>query len=247
MPGSNIKKIVVALMVILLASPVYASRINELRSQIGERSDAIEELEREIREYQGELMNIGREATTLENSIARYNYSIRKLNADVRLTESKIETASLRIEELGLEILNKEQSIKRSTLALGESLKRMREAEERSIVEAVLTARSLSSFWDEMESIQKFQQSVQTNLKNLRELKGALGDDKTEIEDERDSFLSLQKELDVKKQVEESEKNAKAGLLRETKNKEASFKELLEEKLARKEAFESWSLNLSSL
>jgi murein DD-endopeptidase MepM/ murein hydrolase activator NlpD len=234
------------LSLVLTTSTAYALRIDDLRTQISMRNIAIASLEQEILAYQNELNKIGREATTLEVAIDQFNVTIKKLNADVYLTISQSEAAELRIEALEIGIKQQEEIIQRGIMALGESIRRMEEAENRTLVEMVLSATSLSGFWDDVDSIQQFQNSIQTNLKSIRELKKRLGENKIIIEEERKQLLLFQGNLNSKKAVVEEAKKNKDVLLRETKNKESGYQNILEERLLRKKEFEKEIFALES-
>jgi murein DD-endopeptidase MepM/ murein hydrolase activator NlpD len=224
----------------------YASRIDTLKAQIQNRNNEIEKLEKEIEEYQLQLEEIGKEAKTLENAIWTYALSIKKFNTDIRLTEKKIDNTKAEIEQLNDGITEKEKNIKRNIEAISETIKKINEMESQTLIEVILSYNNLSAFWDEVETLQRFQDNVKQNLDALRVLKQKLLENKNLAEEKQQELKWLKNDLSDKKRIVLQNKREKDALLALTKNKESNYKKILEEKLAQKEAFEKEIYELES-
>ncbi len=235
-----------ALMWFLPAENTYAGIVEDLKAKISERTTEIENLEKEIAGYRVELETIGSAKSSLQNEIARIDITRKKLAADIKITETKITATNLNIERLSLEIGGKEISIEKRRSAIGEVIRRTNEIEQMSLAELVLQSENLSQFWDDVERIRQFSAKAEQEVEDLKLLKSDLESDKTDIERERASLLSLKRKLSDQKIIADSERKKKDTLLKETKNKESSYKTLIAEKEALRQKFDQELFNLES-
>ncbi len=215
-----------------------ASIIDELKQKIDTKGQEIKEIEEEIAKYQEELKKLGNESNTLQNAIATLETSKKKLETDIRLTESKIAETSLTLEELGMEISESQEKIEKSSQAVAETVRKIDEASQRSLIEAFLSYENLADFWGEVESLERFQKVIRDNIKELTQSKEILEEQKIKSEEKVSELKGFQAELSNQKIVVESNKQEKDQLLTATKNTESEYKRILEENIARKEAFE---------
>jgi|TARA_Y100000310_G_scaffold345555_1_gene466535 murein DD-endopeptidase MepM/ murein hydrolase activator NlpD len=218
--------------------PIYASEIDELESKIKDRNAKIQEIEREIDQYQKELVEVGKEKNSLEGAIRTLNVSRQRVSANIRLTETKISATSFDISELGVDITDKERRIIQNTKALGETIRRINEIESDTLVEALLGHDNLAEFWDQLETIQQFQTTMQSDLELLYGLKEDLEEQRGISVQKRNELRYLKGELSDEKHVLDINKQDKKELLDITENKESNYQKLLDEKVAAREAFE---------
>ncbi|MBI1999377.1 MAG: peptidoglycan DD-metalloendopeptidase family protein [Parcubacteria group bacterium] len=216
-----------------------AGLIDELRSKIQERNSEIEKLEQEIKRYETEITTINKATRTLTSTVAEITTTERKLRTDITLTERKINTAALTIQALSDEIADKEARIKTNTAAIGEIVRRMHELESRSLIEIFLSRDTFSSFWDIVENLGRLEKGVAANVAELEFLKEGFLTARSEREAEKTRQTKLRNQLADQKELVAASRAQQEKLLRETKNKETLYQNLLEERLARKEALES--------
>ncbi|MFH1402119.1 MAG: peptidoglycan DD-metalloendopeptidase family protein [Patescibacteria group bacterium] len=224
-----------------LVCPIYinATQIDELKSQISEKSLEMKQLEEEIEKWETEIEVIGTKKKSLSNEINYLNTTQKKINSDIYLTSKQINTAGLTIEKLGIEINEKKQNIQTSSAALSETLKTINEQETTTFLETLLTYNTLSEFWNDMEGLQKVQAQIKNKTRILKDLKAGMISDKEELEQRKNELSSHQVELTDKKEIVENTKKTTNELLVDTKNKESNYQEILDEKLALKKAFEN--------
>lgn len=223
-----------------------AGVVEDLQSRIGERSAEIEKLEEEIKVYRAELDKIGGEKTSLQSEINRIDITRKKLAADIKITETKISATNLNIEKLTFEIGGKNDSIEKRRLAISESIRRTNELDQMALAELVLASENISDFWNDAEQIRQFSSHADQEVRELQTLKIGLEKDKSAIEIERSSLISLRSKLSDQKSIADSERKAKNTLLAQTKNKESGFRSLLAEKEALRKKFEQELLDLES-
>lgn len=231
---------------VVTAPATFAQSIEELQKQISDYNAKIIELERDIARYETELTQIGGERKTLQSTIDELNLSRKKLQTNIQITQNRIHSTTLQIQELGREITNKNEHIESDTSAVAEALRRINEIESQSMVEVVLGHTNLNEFWDQLESLQRFQIVVRDQLRELIALKKDLETTKTSSEKKKSELTNYNTELAGQKIVLEGTLSEQNVLLSSTKQKESEYQKLLQERVAAREQFENDLLELES-
>ena len=250
MSGMRIFVLAVALFLVLISislpSDVGAQTVAELRAQIEEQNAKLKELEAEIAKYEGELQKVGAEKSTLQKAIKELDITRQKLAADIRITENRIQATTLQIGELESEILTKGEHIELNEEAIARAIRRINELENESLIEQILVNRRFSDVWDQVSTLEQFQGTVREDIQTLLALKDDLESTKAEEEEKRNDLASFRKNLSGQKQVLDVTRSQKNNLLDETKNEEANYQALLEERRAAKAQFERQLQDLES-
>lgn len=236
------KYIVVSISFVILTTLflnyAHAQTVDELREKITDRNVKIQELEKEIDTYQVELTEIGEKKQSLQNTLRTLDVSRRKLSTDIKVTENRVYSTGLQIDELAIEIGEKEQSIELNIGTVAETLRAMHILESDSLIEVLLAHDNLAAFWDQLESLQRFQLVVRDEIERLLVLKKELEGKKTQSEIKKHDLTSFTRELGNQKQVLDISRQNKDNLLKVTKNKESNYQKLLDEKVALRAQFE---------
>jgi murein DD-endopeptidase MepM/ murein hydrolase activator NlpD len=225
---------------------VSAQDVSGLRDQISERSERIKELEREIQQYEADLQEVGAEKQTLQGAVNSLDISRQKIGSDIKLTENRIGSSNLGIQQLALEIAEKELAIAKHQEAIAKSLRSINEFDGDSLVEAVLAHADLNEVWERIETLERFQLAVREDVRELTGLRNDLTEDKLESEGKKQELLAFRNQLSGQKRVLDVNREEKDKLLTATKNEEASYQRLLEEKRAAREQFERELLDLET-
>lgn len=228
----------IVLLVGFLTPPARAQNVDGLRNQIENRNQQIEELEHEIQQYETELVEIGAEKQTLQNAVNSLDVSRRKISTDINLTENRVSSTNLVIQELALGVAKKELSIAKHQEAIAQSLRSMNEIEGDSLVEAILAHNDLNEVWERVETLERFQLAVREDIRDLSSLRDELTEQKLTSEGKKQELVGFRNQLSGQKNVLDENRAEKNQLLTVTKNDEASYQRLLEEKRAAREQFE---------
>ncbi|MEW5907661.1 MAG: peptidoglycan DD-metalloendopeptidase family protein [Patescibacteria group bacterium] len=222
----------------LNVSDVSAETVEQLRKKIQERNQQIEQIQKEIEKYQKQLDQTLEEKTTLKNEISRLEITQKKLISDINLTQKQIESTGFNIERLEIEIADKQNSITGKKGELSEIIRSLNEAESQSLVEITLANDTLSDFFTDIERMENFQKELNINLKELKELKSFLEEEKAEREIEKQNFEDLKGKLVDQKIIVDSTKKQKNQILTLTKNKEENYKKILADRVTKQKALE---------
>lgn len=223
-----------------------AASVLELKSKIDEKNRQKMEIEKEIAEYEQKAIDAGKSAKTLQGTINTLNITKKKIEADIRATENRIGVTNLSIEKLEIETKNTEKKIAVDTDVISSTFQKINVVEGETLIETLLTYENVSTLWDEVESLLRFQVGLKKNIDELKVLKDDLKATKSERERNKKELLIIQSELKDQNELIEDNKEEKNKLLKETQNKESNYKKILAEKKALSEAFEKELLKFES-
>lgn len=218
----------------------------ELNALINERSSAIEKLELEIAKYQNDLKVLDGEKKTLQNQIKSLDITRKKLVADLSVTENKITRTNLQLEELAIDIKDKEGRIGSSRSAVAQGLRIVNEHDGHSFVENLLSSTDFSEAWEDVETIRNVQSGIRERINALALIKDDLVDKQTESTRIKNELTGLRTNLSNQKKIIEYNTKEKNSLLATTRNSEAAYQKLLNEKVALRDAFEKELLDFES-
>jgi murein DD-endopeptidase MepM/ murein hydrolase activator NlpD len=223
-----------------------ASTIVELERRINERNANIRELQAEIARYEKSISDTRAQARNLEGAIRDLSNSENRIKAEIGILENKIAAANLTIQLTEIQIREKEELIKQNTEAVGQILRNIHEKNNVSLVETVLAYDNLSEFWNEVETLESFHIGIKANLSELRETRRELDEKKLVAEENRNSLVSLTSDLDGQRQAIAYNRSEQNALLTNTKNTEANYQSILNQKIAQRKAFEQELLDFEA-
>ncbi len=228
------------LLTLFTVSTVSAQTANpeSLRTKIDQRTEEIKQLEQEIVEYKSKIEEVGGEKKTLQGAISSLDTQRTKLAKDIQLTDKKIDRTLLAEKEVGLAIKQKELALDRSKQTVGEIVRRVDQAEGQTLLEIFLSSKSIADFFTETDDLGKLESGISDHVKSLESLKKDLAVEKTNYEKERQRLEGLSGEIEDQKRLADQKRKEQDQLLKETKNKEANYKQLLADREKRKKSFE---------
>lgn len=221
-------------------------REDELSTLIDERSKAIDALEAEIAQYQGQLKQLDGAKKTLQNEISALDITRKKLTADLSVTENKITKTNYELQSLATDITDKEGRIQDNRAAIAQGIRTVNEYDQHSFVENLLAADSFVNAWEDLDAVASFQDALHTRIETLINMKSDLQDKQAESTRIKNQLTALRAQQSNQKKVIEYNANEKNALLKTTKNSEANYQKLLQEKTALRDAFEQELLDFES-
>ncbi len=213
---------------------VFAASVDELRTKITERESEIKKLEAEIAVYHARLDQQSNLSQTLGNEVSRLETQIKKLNADIKLTTYQIQKTGLLIDELNGEISKHEQDLASDREVVAELFQTLYESDNQSLVEAFLSHNQLSDFLGDREATLQLQKNIEFEIVDLKRRKAVLEEERGNREHEESEYQLFKKDLSGKKIAQESVSQTKNQLLRESRNQESRYQQILKEREKRR-------------
>lgn len=214
------------------------SRVDDLKNDISSREEEIKKLEEEIADYQRRLVSVGNQKRTLQNAIAELDLSRAKLAKDIQLTQKLIDRASFVIGDLDTSIRQKERKINEYRKLIAEIVQRIDHADRESLLEVLLGHESISTFFEEVEDLNRMQATIRDGIKSLERLRNELSSSKDKHRSEQARLFALEDRLDDQRYIADQKRKEQYALLTATKNQEANYRRELALREERKKQFE---------
>ena len=216
-------------------SPASAARVDELKTEINKQN---KQMEQEINEYKEKLKTTFEESKNLKNETAKLENSLLKIQAEIKLSQNRIEAAELSLEELSFEIKKAGDKIKESKNSISETIRLMNEADSNSLVEILLANNSFADFFDNINSVEQIKKNIVFYLDDLKNSKTTLEFEQEKVNKEKENLEQKKTELYDRNQIQKTVQNQKQTLLKETQNKENTYKALLDIRLKKQKDLE---------
>jgi murein DD-endopeptidase MepM/ murein hydrolase activator NlpD len=214
----------------------HATLIDDYQKKIEESKATIANLEKEIAQYEAQVSLTSKQAATLKNLISTLDTTKKKLDTQIKLTQNKISATELTINKLGGEIQTQKSAIDQNNEALAETMRRMNQSDDGTLLESVLANSSVSVFLDDIQNLAEIQDSVKDHINTLQNLKQDLQNKQTDSEKSKNNLVGLKSDLSSQQKAVVYETQTKNKLLTDTKSQEANYQKILAEKKALKEA-----------
>lgn len=233
-------------LIFICATTSEASNVNELKTEIEELRIKQLENDRKKAELEKKIIEAGKDVKTREGAIKTLNVAKDKIEADIKETENKIAIANLSIEKLGVEINDIQARIQTNIDAISSAFRKIDAIEGTSFIETILTYDNVSTLWDEVETLLRFQIGVKKNISELKILRKNIQSKKEEKENNKKELLNAKFELKDRNELVELNKEEIAQLLAVAKNKKFNYEKDLAEKKALGEAVAKELLDFES-
>lgn len=203
-------------------------------SVLGARKSELEEnlkaYEAQIEEYQDLVSKKQQEGNSLKRDSEI-------LNAKIASAKLAIKARNIAIAKLNLEIVQKSKNISvlveemiKTRSILADFLRRVNENDNFSPVELAIIYRDISVFFDELESLNKMQDSLQDSLTKFKNLKSEEETERDDLTEKKSEELELRSIQELQKNKLDQDEKDKKRLLEITKGKEAEYQKILDGK-----------------
>ncbi len=209
-----------------------------IQKLIDEKQKNLEQLNKEIKLYEELTDKTSQEAKNLQGLINQLNGNIKSIDLDIRRTNGKIDITNLDIKKLDGNITTTESKIQKLQDGISSSIREIRLAEDRGIIEHLLTQSNITGFLAEVEYQLGFNDALQAQVSTMKRQKEVLEDSKHDKEEKKTELVKLQNELSGKKKAVVYTKAERDKALKDTKNQEKNYQKILKDKLALKAATE---------
>ncbi|KKT29262.1 hypothetical protein A3G55_02760 [Candidatus Giovannonibacteria bacterium RIFCSPLOWO2_12_FULL_44_25] len=199
------------------------SRRAELEAELKQYEAQIDQYQDLILAKQKEADSLKRETDILNAEIAKSKLEIKARTLNIQKLNSEIDQKSKNIDVLVSDIVDTKKT-------LAEFLRKVRQNDDFSILELALIYGNISQFFNELQSIDNLQVSLQEAAAKFSNLKIAEEKAKDELESAKQEEMELKSLQELQKKFLEGREREKQKLLKETKGKESEYQKTLKEK-----------------
>jgi len=192
-----------------------------------ECEELLKKYEDAIKKYEENIQKTEKEKKTLQNQISLLKQKIEKLKLEIDQSNIMIRDISLQIKDTEKSIEKTSQKIEAQKKKLVEILRAVYEMDKKSLIEILLSEKSLSGFFDNLMYLEVLNSKTQDLLQVVKNLKTSLEDQKMVLEKEKENLENVLKIQILQKKENEDLKKEKEYLSKLT---EAQYQKLLSEK-----------------
>ena len=220
------------ILIMSILAPLVFAEVNPalVNSRKAELEAELKKYEAQIDDYQNLIQGKQKEADSLKKEIDI-------MSAKISQAKIAIKARNLVISKLGAEMENKAKNIKilefeieATKNSLAEFLKKMHERDNFSTLELAFIYENITQFFNELESLDKLQISLQDSLKRFSGLKLDEEKARDELQITQQEELELKALQELQKKALENAEQDKQRLLKDTKGKESEYQKILKDK-----------------
>lgn len=208
--------------------PVY------LKSQIEDKAKELAEIQQRINETQDSLNQTQEEKNTLSGTIKNFDGTIKQLSLGIKSSETKIQKLQLELNGIEDNITTAESLVVSKTKAIGKSLRELALSDGIDPILIILKPEDLSDGLADLNSLESLREALVADVNDLNDLRDQLSERKGKVKETKTNIEGEYKNTKNKKVILDSERQEKAELLKETKNKEKNYQALITD-LAKKQ------------
>jgi murein DD-endopeptidase MepM/ murein hydrolase activator NlpD len=201
--------------------------IFEIEKEIKDKMERIKELEKQDEIYKRNIEIKKAQQITLNGELDILGTKINVIKNAIERTELKIKQVNLEIQDAELKILRQETKIEEAKENVGEFIRIIYYLDQKSPLEILLLNNSISDYFNQIKFVKNLEYQMQKVLDKLQIDRQIIKEEKKILEEQELKLENLKKDHKEKQiDLEEQEENKKF-FLKETKNSESKFQELL--------------------
>ena len=205
-------------------------QISDLNETVKGKQQTLKELQQRELQYRKAIAQKKDRAATLEEQIAIAENGIAKTQLDIDIAQTELKVLRLEIGVLDGKIRDQEVQIGKDRQLLGTLARRLYSIQfNKSAFEILFTNRSLSAFFDRLQSITDLEAGVQKTLTAVKDAKAALDLERKSRETKRLAMEDNERQLEISRRELEDDRTLKDSLLAETKASELEYRYRLAE------------------
>lgn len=183
----------------------------------------LKQLEAEIAAKQQQLDGQKGKSASLSRDIAILKTQIGKAQLDIKAKNLVISKLSGEITNKVAKIETLEEKVDREHDSLAQLLRKTNEVQQNSIVHVLLSDKSLSEFYQDLDSFQSINQGIKNSLNTIRGIKNETEIEKKTLEQKQDQELDARAAIEKNKRSIESDQKEQQKLLSYSKDKEKEY------------------------
>lgn len=190
----------------------------------------LDQIEKDIAANQGSLVTLQKQRTTLERDIAILDNKIRTAQLQIKQTDLALRQLKSGIADKQAGIAQVDSNVAKGQASLAQILRRTREIDETPIATLILSSKSISDTFKEIDSFQSVQSSLHDAFEKMAALRTDLSDRKAALESQQEEAQTVRTAQVLAKLAVQNDEKQKQNILSATKGQEKSYQSLIADK-----------------
>lgn len=189
-----------------------------------------EELDKTLKEIEG-LQVFYNQKSQERASLER---DVELLDAQIEKSRLSIQARNIAIKQLGGKIGEKENTIvslgekmERQKDSLAQLIRKTNEIDDYSVVEIALSNQNISDFFEDLDSFEAINLSLQNSFRDIEDTKADTEVEKKTLQDRQTEEIQLRELQELEKQKIEAQENEKQQVLSVTRGQEGLYQQLI--------------------
>lgn len=205
------------------------------------------QIEAQLAELLAKQKEQAKQTGTLKGDVDYLTSQINALKAKIKARGLVIAQLQVSIKEKSTKIATLSEQISRQHDSLAQLLRNTNDYDNEALVHLMLTNNSISSFYSDLESYESMKEAIKSSVDQIKGIRSETEVQKKDLQKKQDEETDAKAELEsAQKKVAQSEAEKKQ-LLTISKNKEAEYQKLANEKKARADKIRSALFSLAGI
>ncbi len=201
----------------------------ELEQQILDRSQKLDQINKQLEETKHNLNATQSQKTTLQKEVNILTSNIKSLELNIKGDTLSVEKLGLEISNLELDIEDIKGEISTKKDGIEAALRTLQKGSRDTLLTTLLSSGSLSQTIFKAQSLKNLQGQLSVDIENLRVLNQQYTDRLNAISDKKSDIVQHKRDLQNRKFIVEDQKQTQQQILKQTKNQESLFQKQLTE------------------
>lgn len=180
-------------------------------------------IEKEIEDLRKDIQAIASQRQSLNNEIKTLEIEQKKIEKQIQAADIAVNQIENQIEDLDEKIQELEIKLEQKRRYLSTFLRSLYEKGKVSFLEMFLRESRFSSFFNQVQAVNSFQESLQGNINDIKVIKTDLDQKKDDLEERRTEQLKLKNLQQIQKRTLSHKINQKEILIERGKQKEGTL------------------------
>ena len=213
----------------MFAPPVRANVVQDplVRAQLQAQ---LQQLSAEIDTLSNNLQNTQRQQTSLERDIQIFNDQIKRSQLEIARRNITIQQLSLGIQSKQDVVAGLNDKLSDELDSLGSILRQTNQLDTQSTVVVLLTARSISEFFADIDQFAAVTDALQQSFTQIQDTKDVALQEKADLQSQLDDETQLKQVQQLQQQQIQDQEDLKNQILSATKGQEKSYQKLIASK-----------------
>lgn len=212
----------------LISNNAFAT-ITDLNKAIEEKVKVLQVINEQIEKTEKRIETIQDEERTLKKDLQKIDYGLSQLNLSIKASEINIDKLNLELKALQSDIQDTENSLLVKKAAIIRLLRVLHQRDRESLLLALLKHQSLANSLTEFHNFNRLNNQLSFEVKDLKAIQENLLIKFSGRSDKKTRLVNENGALKNRRGLLGDQKNQRATLLAQTKNKEKIYQEQLEE------------------
>lgn len=212
----------------------FSNSVTTVAPVFAETTPTRQELEQELANLEAQIKALNQTIVTTQQQGASLKGDINVLTQKISQSKLKIQAHAKTITRLTQNISEKNRTIReldakndRQKESLGQIMRKTMYLDDYSLIEFGLQSKSLSSFFEDIDTFSIVNRALKTSFEEIKATKGELEVVKGELLEAKDQETEKKLAQELEKKKVEGNQKEKTQLLQITKNQETEYKKVL--------------------